>query len=234
MKRPHVKSEPAILYFGTPVVLISTRNEDGSANLAPMSSAFWLGWRCMLGLESSSKTTQNMLRTGECVLNLASVDEAEAVNRLARLTGANPVPASKAERGYSYEKNKFALARLTAIPSETVTVPRVEECAVQMEAVVADRRPIMEDVEALRGFIQVFEVRITRVHIDPTLLVDGHPNRVNSDKWKPLIMSFSRLYGLAPTQVLHSKLAEIDEAKYRTPDVDRTHVCGTQMQGGCD
>jgi flavin reductase (DIM6/NTAB) family NADH-FMN oxidoreductase RutF len=27
------------LYFGTPVVLLSTENENGSANLAPMSSA---------------------------------------------------------------------------------------------------------------------------------------------------------------------------------------------------
>ena len=39
----HQSIEPAILYFGTPVVLVSTLNEDGSANLAPMSSAFWLG-----------------------------------------------------------------------------------------------------------------------------------------------------------------------------------------------
>lgn len=31
----HVR-RPTILYFGTPVVLISTLNEDGSANLAPM------------------------------------------------------------------------------------------------------------------------------------------------------------------------------------------------------
>jgi flavin reductase (DIM6/NTAB) family NADH-FMN oxidoreductase RutF len=42
----HIASEPSILYFGTPVVLISTVNEDGSHNLAPMSSVFWLGWRC--------------------------------------------------------------------------------------------------------------------------------------------------------------------------------------------
>ena len=41
----HSVIEPGILYFGAPVVLVSTLNEDGSANLAPMSSAFWLGWR---------------------------------------------------------------------------------------------------------------------------------------------------------------------------------------------
>jgi flavin reductase (DIM6/NTAB) family NADH-FMN oxidoreductase RutF len=42
MNAPHIVCEPSILYFGTPVVVIS-ENEDGSANLAPMSSAFWLG-----------------------------------------------------------------------------------------------------------------------------------------------------------------------------------------------
>ena len=30
----HINSEPNILYFGTPVVVISTVNEDGSYNLA--------------------------------------------------------------------------------------------------------------------------------------------------------------------------------------------------------
>ena len=94
-----VKAEPAILYFGTPVVLISTVNEDGSYNIAPMSSAFWLGWRCILGLAAVSQTPINMLRTKECVLNLASVDNVEAVNRLARTTGTNPVPEVKVRRG---------------------------------------------------------------------------------------------------------------------------------------
>ena len=68
----HSTIEPGILYFGTPVVLISTRNEDRSLNLAPMSSAFWLGWRCVLGLAATSKTPENMRRTKECVLNLPS------------------------------------------------------------------------------------------------------------------------------------------------------------------
>ena len=70
----HITCEPSILYFGTPVVLISSVNENGSYNLAPMSSAFWLGWRSILGLAAVSKTPQNMKRTGECVLNLPSVD----------------------------------------------------------------------------------------------------------------------------------------------------------------
>ncbi len=91
----HMVAEPAILYFGTPVVLIGTTNEDGSYNLAPMSSAWWLGHRCMLGLGMGSKTTQNMLRTGECVLNLPSAEIVAAVDKLARTTGSDPVPPTK-------------------------------------------------------------------------------------------------------------------------------------------
>src|SRR5687768_13743884 len=106
----HVSCEPAILYFGTPVVLISTVNEDGSYNLAPMSSSFWLGWRCIIGLSAVSKTTQNIIRTGQCVLNLPSSDQAAMVDRLALTTGSDPVPEGKRVRGYRHEKEKFALA----------------------------------------------------------------------------------------------------------------------------
>ena len=91
----HQLSEPPILYFGTPVVLISSANEDASINLAPMSSAFWLGWRCILGLAATSKTTENLKRTGECVLNLPCDEQVQAVDRLALTTGSNPVPKGK-------------------------------------------------------------------------------------------------------------------------------------------
>src|SRR5579862_3081197 len=132
----HQTIEPAILYFGTPVVLISTVNGDGSPNLAPMSSAWWLGWRCMLGLGATSKTTENMIRTGECVLNLPSTDQVAAVNQLARTTGTNPVPEGKRRRGYRYERDKFGISGLTPIASQTVAAPRVLECPVQLEAKV--------------------------------------------------------------------------------------------------
>ncbi len=91
----HKTIEPKILYFGTPVVLISTLNEDGSANLAPMSSAWWLGKSCMLGLSSRSKTVENLKRDPQCVLNLPSSDLVGNVNRLAMLSGKNPVPEYK-------------------------------------------------------------------------------------------------------------------------------------------
>ena len=46
-----------------------------------MSSAWWLGYSCMLGFGARSQTPANILRTGECVLNLPSVQQVAAVNR---------------------------------------------------------------------------------------------------------------------------------------------------------
>jgi flavin reductase (DIM6/NTAB) family NADH-FMN oxidoreductase RutF len=217
----HVTTEPAILYLGTPVVLISTVNEDGSYNLAPMSSAFWLGWRGILGLAAHSKTPQNMRRTGECVLNLPSADLAAAVNRLALTTGTDPVPAGKLARGYRYEKDKFGVSNLTPVRSETVAAPRVLECPVQLEAVVEASHAVADDDDVLRGRVVTFEVRIQRVHVEESILLAGESNRIDPDKWRPLIMSFQKFYGLSEGELHDSKLGRIPEKMYRSPDVDR-------------
>jgi len=224
MRTTHVTSEPAILYFGTPVALISTVNEDSSYNLAPMSSVFWLGWRCVLGLDASSKTPQNLIRTGECVVNLPSDNSVARVNRLALTTGTNPVPPRKAKRGYRYERNKFEIAGLTPVRSQTVAAPRVLECPVQLEAVLAARNDLAADDDKLRGFASTFELRIQRVHLDRTILIDGERNRVDPDKWRPLIMSFQKFYALRPDPLHPSRLSEIPESSYRTLDVDRARA----------
>lgn len=216
----HLQGEPPILYFGTPVVLISTLNEDGTPNLAPMSSVFWLGWRAVLGLAAASKTTENLKRTRECVLNLPSADLVDAVDRLALTTGSDPVPRGKQMRGYRVEKQKFETARLTPAASQTVAAPRALECPVHMEATVQCWHGLAEDNDKVRGHTEIFEVRIQRVHLAPTILMDDSPNRVDPDKWRPLIMSFAKFYGLAPGQLQPSTLARVPEAYYRSPDVD--------------
>src|SRR5829696_7502707 len=98
----HAVIDPTILYFGTPVVLVSTLNEDGSPNLAPMSSAWWLGRSCMLGFGARSHTPAHLLRTGEYVLTPQSVAQVAPVDRLARTTGSHPVPERKAPNGYRH------------------------------------------------------------------------------------------------------------------------------------
>jgi flavin reductase (DIM6/NTAB) family NADH-FMN oxidoreductase RutF len=210
----HRPINPAILYFGTPVVLVSSCNEDGSTNLAPISSAWWLGWSCMLGFGALSKTPGNILRSRECVLNLPSVDQVAAVDRLARLTGSDPVPPHKVAMGYRSERDKFGAAGLTPMASEIVAPPRVAECPVQLEAVLEASHPIAASDPDRRGRLVGLEVKIVRVHIEETLLVDGTDDRIDPVKWRPLIMSFCQFFGLG--SIVHpSRLAEIPESAYR-------------------
>ncbi len=206
--------DPAILYFGTPVVLISTLNEDGSPNLAPMSSAWWLGRRCMLGLGARSKTPQNLIRTGECVLNLPSDHLVEMVNRLALTTGSDPMPPHKAQKGYRFERDKFGLSGFTTAESETVAAPRALECPVQLEAKLERVHKLEENDDQRKGSLVGLEVRVTRVHVDTSIQMDGAENRIDPDKWRPLIMSFQKFYGLGP-QLHESTLATIPEEMYR-------------------
>lgn len=214
----HRAVEPAILYFGTPVVLVSTLNEDGTPNLAPMSSAWWLGWSCMLGFGAHSKTPQNLLRAdrfgGECVLNLPSVEQVAAVDRLARTTGSDPVPPHKVWMGYRHERDKFGVAALTPEASERVAPPRVAECPVQLEAVVTGKHGLADADPAARGLLVGVEVRIVRVHVDERILMHGTEDRIDPTRWRPLVMSFCRFFGLGD-EVHPSRLAEIPESMYR-------------------
>ena len=91
--------EPKVLYFGTPVVLISSSNPDGTTNLAPMSSAWWLGYTAMLGMGTSAQTVKNLVERPEIVLNLVDPDMVAALDRIALLTGSEEMSESKQARG---------------------------------------------------------------------------------------------------------------------------------------
>jgi flavin reductase (DIM6/NTAB) family NADH-FMN oxidoreductase RutF len=210
----HLISEPAILYFGTPVILISTINEDGSYNLAPISSVFWLGWRCVIGISSASKSTANMIRTRECVINLPSADLVESVNALAKTTGSYPVPEGKKLKGYRYVKDKFAAAGLTPVSSTIVQPPRILECPVQMESSVMAIHELSQEDPVKKGKIVTIELQVNRVHIEESILREDNKNKIDPDKWRPLIMSFQEFYGLGK-KIHHSTLAEIPEELYR-------------------
>ena len=214
----HITTAPSILYFGTPVVIISSENENGSYNLAPISSAFWLGWRCVIGIGTNTKTAQNLIRTKECVLNLPSMNEAPIVNRLALTTGCTPVPDRKKIKGYRYEPNKFEIAGVAPMSSQIVSVPGIKQCPVQLEALVRAVNPIGEDEENLKDRIVSIELKIVNIRIEESLLMDGDHTHVDPDKWRPLIMSFQQFYGLGK-RVHPSTLAQIPEHLYRTNTV---------------
>lgn len=186
----HIDITPPILYFGTPVVLISTLNPDGTANLAPMSSAWALGWTVMLGLAREGQTIENLERAGECVLNLPHDELWQAVERLAPLTGREVVPEFKRAYGARHEPRKFEAAGLTPVASRCVGPPRVAECPLQLEARVREVRGLADDPS-----LACVEARVVAVHADERLMANDR-RHVLPTRWRPLIYNFRHYHGV--------------------------------------
>ncbi|KAF2190952.1 hypothetical protein K469DRAFT_735874 [Zopfia rhizophila CBS 207.26] len=100
----HAAISPAILYWGTPVVLITSKNVDDSSN-----------------------TTQNIFRTKQCVLILPSASISHFVNTIARTTGAEHMSPVKAVLGYRHVKYKWPISGMTPLGSMLVAPLRVKE-----------------------------------------------------------------------------------------------------------
>ncbi|MEU0675297.1 flavin reductase family protein [Streptomyces sp. NPDC006172] len=188
--RRHMAIAPEILYFGTPVALLSTVNEDGSPNLAPVSSVWALGWSVVLGVGRGSRTVENLAARPDVVINLPGPELWRQVEALAPLTGAEPVPEEK--RGiYRHEADKFAAAGLTPQPAERVRPPRVVECPLQLEARVTEMTP------GGGGEFRIVECEVVRVHARDDLVVPG-TQHVDPSAWSPLIYNFRHYHGLSP------------------------------------
>ena len=194
---------PKIHYYGTPVALLSTLNPDGTPNLAPMSSLWWLGQVAVLGLSTRGRTFENLQRTREVVINLASPALADAVDRLALTTGSNPVPDYKAAIGTEHVADKFARAGLTPRSSTHVAPPQVAEAQLVLEGRVAGTMTVGES--AVHAAI---EVRILATYCDETLLDPAARHHIDPDRWHPLLMSFLELYTTGE-RVRDSRLAKV-------------------------
>jgi flavin reductase (DIM6/NTAB) family NADH-FMN oxidoreductase RutF len=176
-----------------------------------MSSAWWLGQTAVLGLGASGQTTANLLREGECVLNLVSSAQADAVDRIALTTGSPVVAPYRQEQGYRFEPDKFGIAGLTEQPSELVAPGRVAECPIQLECrLAADHRIHRGGLNAV-----VFEVDVLRAHVEEKLVIPG-THYVDPDAWDPLIMKFCEFYG-GGANLRPSRLA----AGWKMPHADR-------------
>ncbi len=185
---------PEILYFGTPVALVSSMNQDGTANLAPISSFWALGWTMVLGLLADTRTLENLQRGADCVINLPSPELWKAVERLASLTGKDPVPPEKASK-FRFEADKFAAAALTPRAGDCVRAPRVMECPAQLEAAVSQVHLLCGEKRLQKwGGGAAVEVRILKVHIREDLVL--RDNYVDPAKWQPLIYNFRHYFGL--------------------------------------
>jgi flavin reductase (DIM6/NTAB) family NADH-FMN oxidoreductase RutF len=177
---------PSILYYGTPVALVSSLNPDASPNLAPMSSSWALGQNVVLGLGAAGQTVGNIRRQGQCVINLPDTKLWEAVERLAPLTGRDPIPDDK-HGTFRFEPRKFEAAQLTPVPSECVEPPRVLECQLQLEAELRNLH------RGSSGSFYIAEVEVVRVHADPAIVIDG-TSHVDTSRWHPLFYVFRHYF----------------------------------------
>ncbi|PWT81378.1 MAG: hypothetical protein C5B58_09960 [Acidobacteria bacterium] len=185
---------PSILYFGNPVAIVSSINSDGSPNLAPISLFWGLGWTMVLGLLCDTQTFENFQSHTDCVVNIPSPDLWKAVERLAPLTGKNPVPAEKSPK-FRFEHDKFVASGLTPMASESVGAPRIKECPVQVEARVSQIHLLRGEPRLQKlGSGAAVEVRVVKVHVREDFVLSE--NHVNPEKWQPLIYNFRHYFGL--------------------------------------
>jgi flavin reductase (DIM6/NTAB) family NADH-FMN oxidoreductase RutF len=185
---------PSILYFGTPIALVTTLNEDGTPNIGPMSSAWALGYVVVMGWESTAHTLANLDRERECVINLPGPELVEQVEILAPLTGRNPPAAHKADT-FRYEPDKFAAAGLTPLPAETVKAPRIAECPLQLEAKVT---AIHEPATRPDGeYFRIVETHVQRVHAHPSIVKED-TNHIDTGQWSPLFYVFRHYFATGP------------------------------------
>jgi flavin reductase (DIM6/NTAB) family NADH-FMN oxidoreductase RutF len=187
---------PSVLYFGTPVALITTLNPDGSSNISPMSSAWALADRVVLGLSANGQGFMNLERELECVINLPSSHLWEQVERLAPSTGRDPVPDYKRAMGYHFEANKFAEAEFTAAASERVKPARILECPLQLEARVLQIYPVTPDGTGRADECRIIETQVLHVHAHEDIVTPG-TNHIDLERWYPLWYVFRHYFGEA-------------------------------------
>jgi flavin reductase (DIM6/NTAB) family NADH-FMN oxidoreductase RutF len=188
-----ISISPSILYFGTPVALISTLDAHARVNLSPMSSVWALGDRVVLGMANASQGCENFQRTREAVINLPGPGQCAAVEALAPTTGRCPVPEHKQAMGYRYEGDKFLLAGLTPAASRLVAPPRVAECPLQLEVrLLAAHEASAVDGE--RPELMLLEAQVVQVHAHQEIVVPDSQH-VDTARWSPLLYVFRHYFG---------------------------------------
>jgi flavin reductase (DIM6/NTAB) family NADH-FMN oxidoreductase RutF len=128
----------------------------------------------------------------ECVVNFPSQEMQENVERIAALTGADPVPEYKRGR-YIYSADKFGAGGFARMDSELVDPPRILGCPLQFEARLKEVVEIKDDPQEA-GPVAAVVVRVQRVHAHETLVV--REKHIDPTRWKPLIYNFRHYYGL--------------------------------------
>ena len=175
-----------------PIGWVSTTDAEGNHNLAPFSFFNAVGedpphvmFSTVRTGNVTKDTLNNVLQTGEFVVNMATEDLVEKMNT----TSANLKPG----------ESEFELAGLTPVPSLLVKAPRVLESHVNMECKLVHHYSL-EDHK--NGGATIMIGRVVMFHIDDSILLDNY--KINQDVYRPV----ARLAGWN-----YSKLGEIFSIK---------------------
>lgn len=147
-----------------PIAVISTRNIDGSSNLAPFSfftavsaSPMIIAF-CPLIRTATGEfkdTVKNILREKEFVLNFCTEDNYSKVN-----LASTELP---------YGQDEFEFTGLTPIDSHIVKAKRLKESPIHFECVFRDM--LCYGKEAGAGSLITGEVKL--IHADESVMKDG-------------------------------------------------------------
>ena len=90
----------------------------------------------------------------------------------------------------------------------------MRECPVHLEATLEAVHPLAVRDDDRRGALVALELRVVRVHVHESIRMAGHTDRIDPERWRPLIMSFQQFFGLG--EIVHeSTLSQIPETVYR-------------------
>ena len=159
------------------IAWISTKNLDGSDNLAPYSQFTNLTFdppmvlfSCNQNVLEDRKTTvKNIERTGEFVYNMVTYDLREAMNR----SSIVEVPEGM---------DKFSFSGVTKSPSRLVNVSRVAESPIQYECRYL--QTIRLPGNGTLGTVDCIIGQVVGIHIDEAFI--GKDGKVDICKIKPL------------------------------------------------
>lgn len=181
----HQEIMPNMFYYGFPVILLTTCDNQGNDNISPISSSWVLGDNVVIGVSTQGKAFENLQNCPEAVLNLPDVSLWQQVEKIADLTGKDPIPDFK-QGIYRFCNDKFTQGKFSKQSSVHIRPVRITECPLQAETTVMQ-------INERAGYA-IVELKIVQVHALPELVFDG--NKINPENWQPLIYNFRHYQGL--------------------------------------
>lgn len=175
------KIEKESLYYGFPVVLMTTKDiTSNQDNITVISSSWTLDKTIVIGLGLNNKGLINLKVGSAATFNIADANIWQQIESIAKTTGNTHIPDYKKQAGYSYCSDKFSLGGFTKLAGEKVSTVRIGECPIQIETIVTEI--------TIRKTFAIVECATQGVFVNEKILYDD--SHIDVDKWRPLIYKF--------------------------------------------